>query len=164
MTLKPIALFAKVLGLALCLQATAGFAMSDLWGNPSQINRFVGKGKWTVIKVWKSDCGICMSTMHETNAARNIIPNTHVIGVSLDGDAKIANKSLRPLNVSFRNFVADRNEFNRYIGKSTRRNIVGYPTYLIYSPRGKLKAMQTGDVKPYELGQYISSQAKLQGS
>jgi len=158
MTLKPIALFTKALGLALCLTATSGFAMSDLWGNPTQINPFVGKGKWTVIKVWKSDCGICMSTMRETNAAQHAIPNTNVIGVSLDGDAGVANKSLRPLRVSFRNFVTDQHEFKRYISRSTRRNIVGYPTYLIYSPRGKLKAMQTGDVKPYELKQYISSQ------
>ena len=161
MTLKPIALFTKALGLALCLHATAGFAMSDLWGNPSQINRYVGKGKWTVIKVWKSDCGICMSTMRETNAAQHSIPRTHVIGVSLDGDPRVANKSLRPLRVNFRNFVSNRHEFNRFIRKSTRRAIVGYPTYLIYSPRGKLKAMQTGDVKPYELKQYISSQMKL---
>lgn len=160
MTLKPFALLIKALGLALCLQATAGFAMSDLWGNPSQINRYVGKGKWTVIKVWKSDCGICMSTMRETNAAQHSIPNTNVIGVSLDGDARVANKSLQPLRVSFRNFVTDRHKFNRFIRKSTRRNITGYPTYLIYSPRGKLKAMQTGDVKPYELRQYISSQSR----
>lgn len=158
MTLKPIALLAKALGLALCLNATAGYAMSDLWGNPSQINRFVGKGKWTVVKVWKSDCGICMSTMRETNSAQHSIPNTHVIGVSLDGDARVANKSLRPLRVSFRNFVTNRHSFNRYIRRSTRKTIMGYPTYLIYSPRGQLKAMQTGDVKPYELRQFITSQ------
>ena len=161
MTLKPFALFTKALGLALCLQATTGFAMSDIWGNPSQINHFVGKGKWTVIKVWKSDCGICMSTMRETNAAQHIIPNAFVLGVSLDGDPKVANKSLRPLRVNFRNFVTNRHEFNHYIRQSTPRRIVGYPTYLIYSPRGKLKAMQTGDVKPYEIRQYISSQASL---
>ena len=160
MTLKPIALFAKALGLALCLQATTGFAMSDLWGNPSKINPWVGKGKWTVIKVWKSDCGICMSTMRETNAAQHAIPNTNVIGISLDGDPKVAHKSLQPLRVSFRNFVTNRHEFNRFIRKSTRRSIKGYPTYLIYSPRGKLKAMQTGDVKPFELRQYISSQMR----
>ena len=160
MTLKPIALFTKALGLALCLHSTAGFAMSDLWGNPSQINPFVGKGKWTVIKVWKSDCGICMSTMRETNAAQHSIPNTNVIGVSLDGDPRVANSSLRPLRVSFRNFVTSSHEFNRYIRRSTRRKIAGYPTYLIYAPSGQLKAMQTGDVKPFELKQYISSQSR----
>jgi len=160
MTLKPIALLTKALGIALCLHATAGHAMSDLWGNPTQINRYVGKGSWTVIKVWKSDCGICMATMRETNAAQRSIPNTHVIGVSLDGDPRVANQSLRPLRVSFRNFVSNRHEFNRYIRRSTRRTIVGYPTYLIYSPRGQLKAMQTGDVKPYEIRQYISSQMR----
>jgi len=154
---KPIALLAKALGLALCLHATVGFAMSDLWGNPIQINRFVGKGKWIVIKVWRSDCGICMATMHETNAARHSIPRTHILGVSLDGDPRIAHKSLRPHRVNFRNLVSNRHEFNRFIRKSTRRVIAGYPTYLIYSPDGKLKAMQAGDVKPYELRRYIIS-------
>jgi len=162
MTLKPFALLAKTFVLILLMQATASHAaMSDIYGNPSELNSHVGKGKWLVVKVWRSDCGICMSTMRETNSAQYIIPNTEIIGVSLDGDARIAKRSLRPLHVNFKNLVSNTNEFNRYIKRSTRRNIVGYPTYMIYAPNGQLKAMQTGDVKPAELRQYISRHTSL---
>lgn len=162
MTLKSFVRVAKLFAFVVLFHAgTSHAAMSDIYGNPSELNNHVGKGKWLVVKVWRSDCGICMSTMHETNSAQHIIPNTKIIGVSLDGDARIANRALRRLHVNFTNLVSNTHEFNRYIKRSTRRNIIGYPTYMIYAPNGKLKAMQTGDVKPAELRRYISRQTAL---
>lgn len=159
MTMKSFAQVAKFFVLAALIHTGVSHAaMSDIYGNPSELNHHLGKGKWLVVKVWRSDCGICMSTMRETNSAQYIIPNTEIIGVSLDGDARIAHRALRSQRVNFKNFVSNTHEFNRYIKRSTRRNIVGYPTYMIYAPNGKLKAMQTGDVKPSELRRYISRQ------
>ncbi len=161
MNLKPLALMAKACVLVVMMLNTSAFAMSDLYGNPSELQNLVGKGKWIVVKVWRSDCGICMKTMPETDSARYSIPNTNIIGVSLDGDTNVAKNSLSRFNVHFKNLVSNRSDFNRYLSKSTRKSIKGYPTYMIYSPDGKLKAMQTGDVKPRELRQYISQQGSL---
>lgn len=162
MALKSCLRVAKFFAVAALFHVGASqAAMSDIYGNPSELNHHVGKGKWLVVKVWRSDCGICMSTMHETNSARYTIPNTEIVGVSLDGDARVANQALRRVRVNFKNLVSNANEFNRYIKRSTRRNITGYPTYMIYAPNGKLKAMQTGDVKPSELRRYISRQTAL---
>lgn len=162
MTLKSFSRAAKLFAFAAMLHTGASHAaMSDIYGNPSELNNHVGKGKWLVVKVWRSDCGICMSTMHETNSAQYIIPNTEIIGVSLDGNANVANQALRRVRVNFKNLVSNTHEFNRYIKRSTRRNIIGFPTYMIYAPNGKLKAMQTGDVKPSELRRYISRQTAL---
>ncbi|PWQ92786.1 TlpA family protein disulfide reductase [Leucothrix pacifica] len=162
MALKSCLRVAKFFAVAALFHVGASqAAMSDIYGNPSELNHHVGKGKWLVVKVWRSDCGICMSTMHETNSARDTIPNTEIVGVSLDGDARVANQALRRVRVNFKNLVSNANEFNRYIKRSTRRNITGYPTYMIYAPNGKLKAMQTGDVKPSELRRYISRQTAL---
>lgn len=162
MTIKSLARAAKLFAFAAFLHAGASHAaMSDIYGNPSELNSHVGKGKWLVVKIWRSDCGICMSTMHETNSAQYIIPNTEIIGVSLDGNPNVANRALRKVRVNFKNLVSNRHEFNRYIKRSTRRNIVAFPTYMIYAPNGQLKAMQSGDIKPYELRRYISRQASL---
>ena len=162
MALKSCLRVAKFFAVAALFHVGASqAAMSDIYGNPSELNHHVGKGKWLVVKVWRSDCGICMATMHETNSARYTIPNTEIVGVSLDGDARVANKALRRVRVNFKNLVSNAHEFNRYIKRSTRRNITGYPTYMIYAPNGKLKAMQTGDVKPSELRRYISRQTAL---
>lgn len=162
MTFKSFMRIAKFFAFAALFHVGASqAAMSDIYGNPSELNSHVGKGKWLVVKVWRSDCGICMSTMKETNSAQYIIPNTEIVGVSLDGDANVANRALRRERVSFKNLVSNAHEFNRYIKRSTRRNIVGYPTYMIYAPNGKLKAMQTGDIKPSELRRYISRQMAL---
>lgn len=162
MTPKSFLRVAKIFAFAAFSHAGVSHAaMSDIYGNPSELNTHVGKGKWLVVKVWRSDCGICMSTMHETNSARYTIPNTEIVGVSLDGDARVANRALSRVRVGFKNLVSNAREFNHYIKRSTRRNIVGYPTYMIYAPNGKLKAMQTGDVKPSELRRYISRQASL---
>jgi hypothetical protein len=162
MTFKSLKRIAKFLAFAALFHVGASqAAMSDIYGNPSELNSHVGKGKWLVVKVWRSDCGICMSTMQETNSAQYSIPNAEIVGVSLDGDARVAKRALGRTRVSFKNLVSNAHEFNRYIKRSTRRNIVGYPTYMIYSPNGKLKAMQTGDIKPAELRRYIRHQASL---
>ncbi|PID46993.1 MAG: hypothetical protein CSB47_01280 [Proteobacteria bacterium] len=162
MTLKSFTRFVKLLAVAGFMQSGISHAsMSDIYGNPSDLSNYVGKGQWLIVKVWRSDCGICMTTMHETNSAQYIIPNTKVVGVSLDGNPRVANNALRRVRVSFKNLVSNAYDFNRFLKRSTRRNIVGFPTYMIYSPDGRLKAMQTGDVKPSELRQYISRQMAL---
>ena len=158
MTLKHVVLITKIVALTLLLQTTASARMSDIYGNPNELNNYIGKGKWLVVKVWKSDCTVCISTMRETNSAQRVLPNTWVLGVSLDGDPRIAKQSLHRLRVNFKNLVSNVPEFNRYIKRSTKRNITGFPTYMIYNPQGKLKAMQTGDIKPAELRRYIMKQ------
>ncbi|PWQ98339.1 TlpA family protein disulfide reductase [Leucothrix arctica] len=158
MTLKHVAIFAKVVTLTLLLHTTSFARMSDINGKPNELNNYIGKGKWLVVKVWKSDCRVCMNTMRETNSAQRVLPNTWVIGVSLDGNYKVANQTLRRLRVNFKNLVSNVPEFNRYIKRSTKRNISGFPTYMIYNPQGKLKAMQTGSIKPAELRRYILKQ------
>lgn len=158
MTLKLLMLSMKVIMLTLILHTTSTAQMSDIYGNPNEMNNYIGKGKWLVVKVWNSDCKICISTMRETNSAQRVLPNTWVIGVSLDGDPRIAKQSIHRLRVRFKNLVSNVTEFNQYIKRSTKRNITGYPTYMIYDPKGKLKAMQQGAIKPAELRRYILKQ------
>lgn len=158
MTLKHVVLLTKIVALTLLLHTTAFAKMSDIYGNPNELNNYIGKGKWLVVKVWKSDCRVCITTMRETNSAQRVLPNTWVLGVSLDGDPRIAKQSLHRLRVKFKNLVSNIPEFNRYIKRSTKRNITGFPTYMIYNPQGKLKAMQTGSIKPAELRRYILKQ------
>ena len=158
MTLKHLVLSINVMVLTLLLHTTSSARMSDIHGNPNELNNYIGKGKWLVVKVWKSDCRVCLTTMRETNSAQRVLPNTWVLGVSLDGDPRVAKQSLYRLRVNFKNLVSNVSEFNQYIKRSTKRNITGFPTFMIYNPKGKLKAMQTGNIKPAELRRYILKQ------
>ncbi|RVU84063.1 TlpA family protein disulfide reductase [Leucothrix sargassi] len=158
MTPKHVMLFTKIVALTIFLNTAALAQMTDIYGNPNELNNYLGRGKWVVVKVWKSSCQVCMTTMRQTNSSQRVLPNTWVLGVSLDGDPRVAKQSLHRLRVNFKNLVSNLPEFNRYIKRSTKRNITGFPTYMIYDPKGKLKAMQTGSIKPAELRRYIIRQ------
>ena len=107
MKLKHVVLCAKVIALTLFLHTTSFAKMSDIYGNPHELNNYIGKGKWLVVKVWKSDCRVCITTMQKTNALQRVLPNTWVLGVSLDGDPRIAKQSIHRLRVRFRNLVSN---------------------------------------------------------
>ena len=48
----------------LTLFSTTASALTDMQGNPQKIENIVGKGKWTVFKIWASTCHVCQETVH----------------------------------------------------------------------------------------------------
>lgn len=137
---------------------STSFAMTDIGGRKASLSSYIGKGRWIIVEAWHSKCGTCMRTMPDLVRARGSFPNARLIGVSLDGDRRIALKTLKRFRVNFPTLITNTREFDRYVRRVARRPLRGAPTYLIFSPSGKLKAMQTGNITPKSIRKYIMQQ------
>lgn len=124
-------------------------------GRLTQLSQHVGKGKWTVVVAWHSKCGACKKSMPKLVAAKGSFPNAKLIGVSLDGKWSRAQKIMNQFNINFPTLLTSIKEFDQYVRKTAKKPLVGAPTYLIFAPNGKLRAMQSGVISPAEIKKYI---------
>ncbi len=174
----------RLLSLTVILLSSTVFATEvNISENVSKVlSEHLVNDKWLVVKVWSSDCLLCKSSMKATSDAD--IKNTEIIGISADGinsNAKTAGgrvkksyDTLLDLKADFPNYVSDmagiNNILKRSYGQSKYKDIVGYPTYFIYSPGGetvdgkrtpgKVLARQAGNIEITEIRDYILSKSK----
>ncbi len=132
--------------------------MTDMSGNPSNVSNYVGKGQWLIVEAWHSECGTCKKTMPELVKAKGTFPNAKLIGVSLDGNKSKAQRFIDRFKINFPTILTNRFEFDQYVRKVAKKPMIGAPTYLIFAPNGELKAMQSGNISPKDIKNYIKSQ------
>ena len=128
-TVKKIALYSLLGYLFLPFSVSAEITgFQDFKGKSQVFENYLGKGKWLVVMMWASDCHICNREAHQYVDFHMIHSDTDatVLGISLDGE----------------------NHKNEALGFIKKHS--GTPTFLIYSPKGELKAAQAGAV-PTEL-------------
>ena len=122
----------------------------DFNGKPQVLENYLGKGKWTIVMMWASDCHICNREAHEYVDFHMIHSDTDatVLGISLDGDSrkKAAEKFIKKHSVDFPNLIAEPEYVSALYKELTGQYFAGTPSFLIYSPEGELKAAQAGAV------------------
>jgi len=122
----------------------------DFNGKPQVLENYLGKGKWTVVMMWASDCHICNREAHEYVDFHMIHSDVDatVLGISLDGESrkKAAKKFIKKHAVDFPNLIAEPEYVSAMYKKLTGQFFAGTPSFLIYSPDGELKAAQAGAV------------------
>ena len=69
---------------ALLLLSNTSVAFTTLDSKQVHLGNYIGKGKWTVIEVWESNCAACRSHMPEMVKFDGTLDNVQLIGVSLD--------------------------------------------------------------------------------
>lgn len=134
-------------------------AMTNLNTNaPTSIAAYIGKGHWTIMQAWMSDCAICNKEMPKfvKNASR--FPNTKVISISLDGNKQRAQQFVTKHRVNFPTILSNTQEFNNYLLQVAEEKLTGTPTYLIFNPKGELAAMQQGHLPFGSIYNFITSQ------
>ena len=99
-----------------------------------------------------------MSSMPAMVGSIGTYPNTKVIGVSLDGDVRIAQSVIRKYRINFPTIMSNVSEFNAYVKKTANKKLTGVPTFMIFSPEGKLMAYQSGKITPKQLRNFIKKQ------
>jgi thiol-disulfide isomerase/thioredoxin len=134
-------------------------AKNEVGGKLASISNQVGKGKWTIIEAWHHNCQICMTTMPAMVKSIGTYPNTKVIGVSLDGNAQIAQNVIRKYGINFPTLMSSVKEFDAYVKKTANKKLTGVPTFLIFSPQGQLVAYQSGKISPQQLRNFITKQS-----
>lgn len=133
-------------------------AMTNMNGQPASIQSFAGKGKWLIVQAWSSSCPICNQTMPELVKSAHSFPNAKLIGVSLDNNNAKTQRFIKKHNINFPTLLSNNNEFDAYLKRVAKERLTGTPTFLIFSPDGKLAAMQPGSVPPQTLKNFLRNQ------
>lgn len=147
-----------VLMLAPLWASAAGpdITLQGLDGKARNVNEFIGKGKWTVVAIWASDCPICkreihqMAFFHDAHKHKDAI----VLGVSVDGYANKAKaqRFVDEHSLDFTNLIAETGQ----IAQFGAGRFVGTPTFYIFTPQGELVAKQVGPISQEDIEQFIA--------
>lgn len=146
-----------LVGFLLITNSWAGF--KDFNGTPHQLSDFTGKGKWTVVMFWASDCRVCNAEIsqyiqfNEKHKNRDV----HILGVSLDGQTglKAAQNFVQRHAVTFPNLVGEPDATAHLYQDLTGTEWLGTPSFLVYNMKGDLVAAQAGAVPPELIEKFI---------
>ncbi len=137
--------------------------LTDFDGKPASIAQYTGKGKWTVVMFWASDCLVCNKEARHYDEfhIKHRDKDAVVLGVSLDGKANIKDALgfVREHELRFPNLIGEAEDIAVFFYDSTGEHWVGTPTFLIYSPEGKLTVQQAGAVPVSLIEEFLKQQA-----
>jgi peroxiredoxin len=132
------------------------WVLPDLEGKAQPTSQYIGKGRWTVVAVWSVDCAICrrelhhMAFLHDERGAKG----PAVLGLSVDGAGNRERVAafVDEQGLSFPNLIGERGDILRFGAAPLK----GTPTYLFFSPRGKLAAQHLGAMTQQEAERVIT--------
>lgn len=140
--------------------ATPDVLLEGLDGNKSNLNEYIGKGKWVVLNIWGTRCPPCLEEIpelihfHDEHKDSNAI----VVGVAIDFPSYgYANKDqvtefIEDYIIEFPVLLSDAS-ISEKIGAGI---LEGLPTTYLYTPKGELVAMQVGGITRNMLEAFIN--------
>jgi len=136
----------------------------DFSGKAVVFEDYIKSPQWTVVMFWASDCHVCnvevnqYVKLHSNNQKNNI----RVLGVSLDGKLKKtqAEEFISIHNVNFPNLIAEPETVAALYNHYTNESFIGTPTFLVFSPEGKLMAQRPGVLPPELIVNFVNNQSK----
>lgn len=141
------------------LAAAAGLANMD--GKASTLSDYTGKGKWTVVMIWASDCHVCNAEAHEYVALQARRADIQMLGLTLDGEANkpAAQAFIKEHKLNFPSLIGEPETIASLYYEMTGNFFAGTPTFLIFTPQGKLTAADVGAIPVNIIEDFIQSQA-----
>ena len=128
----------------------AEVTLQSLQGKPEKLSDYTGKGQWTVVILWASDCHVCNAEAEQYIQFHEAHKNAdaQILGVSLDGQKKLdaARDFMKRHDVTYHSLIGEPEVVATMYEDLTGGHWVGTPTFLIYDRAGKLKAAQPGAV------------------
>jgi len=138
--------------------------LQDFSGKPHNIDEYTGKGKWTVVMIWASDCRVCNHEVHNYIDFHFVHSDKDatVLGISIDGRAGKADarEFIKRHQVNFPNLIGEPEAVADWFASLTGAHWIGTPTFLIYAPDGELKAQQVGAVPTPIIEDFIKKSGK----
>lgn len=156
--MKPLSLI-KILSVALSffMLSSAALAFTDLEGKKDTIQNHIGKGKWTIVEIWKSDCHSCRTHMPDMVEFDGKLKNARILGISLDGPEGVADAKdfLSSFDVKFPTLLGSFSEVNSWMEEAVGESLRGTPTFVLFNAEGELIAAQAGIVPITSLEKFI---------
>ena len=138
---------------ALLLLPLLSYAKDDLTdfnGVPKTLESMVEHGKWSIVMFWAHDCHVCNKEAHQYVEfhEKHKAKDAEVIGISLDGKKykKEAEEFIKRHKLNFVNLIGEPYNVAGIFEDLTGADWMGTPTFLIYNPKGGLRAQQVGAV------------------
>ena len=133
--------------------------VKDFAGSFHSLNEYTGKGKWTVVMLWASDCSVCNEEVGQYVKFHNAHKDkdASILGISMDGKRlkREAEKFIQRHGVTFPNLIDEPEKIAMLYSSLTGQPWVGTPTFLVYSPTGELRAAQVGAVPTQIIESFI---------
>jgi peroxiredoxin len=160
-------LFAVALLLATAPLHAAGMGiLKGFDGTFHTLDEYTGQGQWTVVMLWASYCPTCNAEakeyvkFHEAHKDKD----ARILGVSLDGmDNKAdAEAFIQRHGVTFPNLIEEPDTVINLYASLSGQNTFGTPSFLIFNPKGELRAAQVGAVPTSLIESFIEKESKTQ--
>jgi len=105
-------------------------------------------GQWTLVQLWALDCVVCEEQKPSLSALNTDYDELTVLGLSLDGLGNVVDvrERLAGKGFSFDNFIAELDSVRLQLQNSFNKKYIGTPTYILYSPKGEIVAVQAGPI------------------
>ncbi|MBL1276002.1 MAG: TlpA family protein disulfide reductase [Ectothiorhodospiraceae bacterium] len=137
--------------------------LKDFDGSFHTLDEYTGKGQWTVVMIWASDCHACNVEAKQYVKFHQAHKDTdaRILGISMDGMEKKqeAEKFIERHEVTFSNLIETPEKVEALYSSLTGQAFVGTPTFLIYSPTGELRAAQVGAVPTHIIESFIEKES-----
>lgn len=158
-------LYAVFMILAAPLVFAAINGLEDFNGNTQNLHDYTGKGKWTIVMMWASDCHVCNQEAHNYVAfhKKHQAKKATVLGISMDGSENraAAENFLKMHKLNFPNLIGEPEVVASLFRDMTGDFFRGTPTFLFFSPDGELRAQQAGGVPTDLIEKFMISESVL---
>ncbi len=147
--------------------AYSAVGLTDLEGKRVQFSDYVPADKWLVVMIWSWSCPICAQEMagqaqlHDRHQGGRLT----VLGISMDGAEGImeAWAFAEEHGARFPNLIGEGPDVAQFFHEQTGQSLQGTPTFLVYAPGGRLRAVQAGAVPPEGIEAFIADQEGADG-
>ena len=141
------------------VHANETFKVRSLDGDLTVLSTLFEPGKWTLVMIWTTYCGVCKDQFPLLEAFHSAHQSTDavVVGIALDGydhidkiAAHIAENA-----ISFPNFVGELPQISPSVEEATGERFDGTPTYLLFNAEGAIMAFKVGPIRLGEIERFI---------
>jgi len=161
-----VTIFKRLFLISFLILVTASITQAANWlevrtieGKFTTLSQHFEEGKWTLVMLWTTNCGICISEYPLISEFHNKHKDidAKVIGVSLDGYAQLdtITNHIDEMPMTFDNLIGELTVVAFNYETSTEESLLGTPTYMMFNPQGQLVGHNPGPVKLEALEKFI---------
>jgi len=129
-------------------------------GETVPLSTYFEPGKWTMVMMWTTYCGICRSQYPAVSAfhSKHKDSDAKVVGISLDGYAEVAKVRdyIASKPMTFVSAIAEVDSIRPAYKAITEESFTGTPTYLMFDPSGALVAHVPGTITIEDVERFIA--------
>ena len=155
------ALAVALASLLVLLPRAHAFELQRLDAERTDLGRYVGGDRWTLVQLWTTDCIPCerQKPMLEAFHRDHVERDARVVGIALDGPKAI--EAIEAIvarhEPSYHTLVAFDDVFGEQFSALTGKPFRATPTYLLYDPDGAYAGVHTGPIERERLERIIGA-------